>query len=247
MDGYYEDEGDRHVLEFNGCFWHGYPKCYSQSTVNPVSDMSMGDLYARTMEKKQFIEAEGYSYTTLWECDFKEQLRTNESMKKHIDSLEIVTPLEPRDAFFRGRTEAFKLYEEANTDKQIKYYDVTSLYPFIKKAGKIPVGHPDIITENFKYISNYEGLVKCKVLPPRNLRIPILPLKCNGKLMFSLCRTCTEHYQQTQCQHADHDRAFTGTWITDELKMALAQGYILQTIYEVWHFENLSQYDPEMC
>lgn len=38
-------------------------------------------------------------------------------------------------------------------------------------------------------------------------------------------------------------RSITGTWVTDELKMALKQGYILQTIYEVWHFNELSQYD----
>jgi hypothetical protein len=125
VDGYYEDEGKRHVLEFHGCFWHGCPKCYSQSTINPVTDMSMSELYARTLEKKQFIESEGYSYTALWECEYRKQLQSNETMKKYIDSLEIVTPLEPRDAFFGGRTEAFKLYEEATADQQIKYYDVT--------------------------------------------------------------------------------------------------------------------------
>jgi len=34
-----------------------------------------------------------------------------------------------------------------------------------------------------------------------------------------------------------------GTWVTDEVKMALKQGYTLQHIYEVWHFDNISQYD----
>ncbi|XP_052815380.1 uncharacterized protein LOC128242318 [Mya arenaria] len=243
VDGYYEDDGRRHVLEFHGCFWHGCPKCYSQSTVNPVSEMSMGDLYTRTMEKKQFIEAEGYSYTALWECEFKQQLQVNDTMKKFLDNLEIVTPLEPRDAFYGGRTEAFKLYEKATADKQIKYYDVTSLYPYINKTGKIPLGHPEIITDNFQNISNYEGLIKCKVLPPRNLHIPVLPMKCNGKLMFSLCRLCTETYQQEKCTHSDTERTFTGTWVTDEIKEAVSQGYIIQNIYEIWHFDEISQYD----
>ena len=31
-----------------------------------------------------------------------------------MDALEIVPPLEPRDAFYGGRTEAFKLYKEAS-------------------------------------------------------------------------------------------------------------------------------------
>lgn len=245
VDGYYELDGEKVVLEFHGCFWHGCPKCFSKATVNPVSDMKMGDLYIRTMEKKQFIEAHGYTYTSIWECDFNQELENDPKMKQYIQSLELISPLEPRDAFFGGRTEAFTLYNAAIADKQIKYYDVTSLYPWVNKTGKVPVGHPQIITENFKDISQYEGLVKCKVLPPKGLYIPVLPMKGNNKLMFSLCRTCTENYQQTSCKHSDSERAMIGTWVTDELKMALKQGYTLLHIYEVWHFQTLSQYDPE--
>jgi hypothetical protein len=29
----------------------------------------------------------------------------------------------------------------------------------------------------------------------------------------------------------------TGTWVTDELKKALEKGYVVQRIYEVWHFD----------
>lgn len=153
--------------------------------------------------------------------------------------------MKPRDAFFGGRTEAFKLYEEATADTQTKYYDVTHLYPFINKTDKIPIGHPEINTENFKHVSYFEGLIKCKVLPPKDLHIPVLPVKCNGKLMFSLCRMCTEHNQQTQCQHTSTERALTGTWVTDELKMALSEGYRLLHIYDVLHFHERSQYDTE--
>lgn len=206
--------------------------------------MTMADLYARTMEKKQFIEAQGYKYVSIWECEFKQDIETNLAIKQYVHNLEMVGPLEPRDAFFGGRTDAFKLYEEASEIKQIKYYDVTSLYPCVNKTGKIPVGHPQIITENFKDISKYEGIIKCKVLPPMGLHIPLLPLKCNGKLMFSLCRSCSATFQQSRCEHNDVDRAFIGTRVTDEVKEALSQGYVIHTIYEVWHFDNISQYDP---
>ncbi|WAQ94993.1 hypothetical protein MAR_007464, partial [Mya arenaria] len=47
----------------------------------------------------------------------------------------------------------------------------------------------------------YEGLIKCKVLAPTRLHIPVLPMKCYGKLMFSLCRSCTEAFQQRSCEH----------------------------------------------
>jgi hypothetical protein len=62
--------------------------------------------------------------------------------------------------------------------------------------------------------------------------------------MFSLCRLCTEINQQTPCHHNNEERAFTGTWVTDELKMAIDKGYIVDTIYEIWHFDHVEQYDP---
>ena len=108
--------------------------------------MSMGDLYAKTMVKKQYIKDGSYSYISVRECDFKRDMGSDVNMKHYIQSLEIVSPLEPRDAFFGGRTEAFKLYEDATVEKYTKYYDVTSLYPFVNKTGKIPLGHPEIIT-----------------------------------------------------------------------------------------------------
>lgn len=77
-----------------------------------------------------------------------------------------MSPLEPREAFYGGCTEAFTMYKEALEGENIKYYDVTSLYPFINKTGKIPIGHPNIITDNFEDISRYEGLIKCKITPP---------------------------------------------------------------------------------
>jgi hypothetical protein len=48
--------------------------------------------------------------------------------------------------------------------------------------------------------------------------------KINNKLMFSPCRLCTEINQQTPCHHNNEERAFTGTWVTDELKMAVDKG-----------------------
>ena len=90
----------------------------------------------------------------------KREIEESTELKTFVKTLEFVTPVEPREAFYCGRTEGFQLYAEASTSKKIKYYDVTSLYPFINKTGKIPTGHPEIITENFQSIDNYEGLIK---------------------------------------------------------------------------------------
>ncbi|WAR21316.1 hypothetical protein MAR_015290 [Mya arenaria] len=98
VDGYYERDGEKVVLEFHGCFWHGCQKCFSTTTINPVNDTSMGDLYERTMAKKDFIESEGYSYESKWECDFKNDMEINLDMKQYIHNLEYVGPLEPSGA-----------------------------------------------------------------------------------------------------------------------------------------------------
>jgi hypothetical protein len=37
----------------------------------------------------------------------------------------------------------------------------------------------------------------------------------------------------------------TGTWVTDQLKKASEKGYVVQRIYEVWHFDETEQYDPK--
>ena len=121
---------------------------------------------------------------------------------------------------------------------------MTSLYPGVNKTGKIPLRHPEIITENFDILDNYEGLIKCKVLPPKALFHPVLPCKVNGKLLFHLCKTCAETQQQTPCRHDNERRSFIGTWVTDEVKKALQIGYQIVRIYEIWHFDHISQYDP---
>lgn len=233
------------VLEYHGCFWHGCPRCYARQTLNPVSNMSMGDLYEKTLDKKRYLENEGYTYFCKWECEFDKEIEMNDNIKSFVDKTGIVTPLDPRDAFFGGRTEAFQLYKEASHEEAVKYFDVTSLYPYINKTGKAVLGHPKIITENFDGIANYEGLIKCKILPPRGLYTPVLPAKINGKLLFALCKTCAEVKQQSQCNHDDTERAFVGTWVTDEIKTALKKGYIIQQMYEVWHFEKVEQYDAK--
>ena len=81
----------------------------------------------------------------------------------------------------------------------------------VNKYCNYPVGHPEIITENFSDVNDYFGLIKCRVLPPSNLHLPVLPIRCKGKLMFPLCQKCAEKSQETPCQHLEEERCITGT------------------------------------
>jgi hypothetical protein len=103
---------------------------------------------------------------------------------------------------------------------------------------KYPVGHPEIILSDFKDLSEYFGIVKCTVLPPRDLYIPVLPMHAGPtkKLLFPVCRSCAEAFDDEKCEHTDEQRAIQGTWFTEELKLALEKGYKLIAVHSVWHF-----------
>ena len=67
--------------------------------------------------------------------------------------------------------------------------------------------------------------MKCKVLPPKKLFLPVLPHRCKDKLMFPLCSQCATSLNQGVYDHEDDARCLIGTWVTEELKLALDKGY----------------------
>ena len=86
-----------------GCLWHGCRKCYLPDTVNPVNDTSMEE---GTIRKIEHFKKLGYQVEVKWEWEFKQELATNSEMKSFVESLKFDTPLERRQAFFGGRTNA---------------------------------------------------------------------------------------------------------------------------------------------
>ena len=89
----------------------------------------------------------------------------------------------------------------------------------------------------------YFGLMKVKILPPRKLLFPILPIKINGKLMFSLCCTCAENKHKQNCTCPPHSHALTHIWCTTELTLVINMGYIILEIYEVLHWPSNEEID----
>ena len=239
LDGYCEE--NKTIYEFNGCFWHGCPKCYTQNTWNPVKNSTMG--YINYISNKRIEKIQSYlpdhTIKVIWECEFDKKLKEDESLKKFLVDNPIVESLNPRDALYGGRTNAFVLYKKCDENQRIDYDDATSLYPTVQKQELYPISHPIIITENFGDYStkNYFGLIKCKMLPPFKLYAPVLPVRVNNKLLFSLCLTCACTKQQSRCFHGPKERAITGTWTTKEVDYALKKGYTIVETYEIWHWE----------
>ncbi len=107
-------------------------------------------------------------------------------------------------------------------------------YPFVNKTKEYPVGHAKVIRGPiFSPIKDYFGLVKCTIVPPRKLLIPVIPSTTNGKLYFTLCRTCASRNQKQTCTHTDDERAISGTYCTPELVKAEELGYVVSTLQPV--------------
>ena len=244
VDGF--DIDSNTVYQFHGCFWHGCPICYkNRSTINPVNEITMEELYQKTQVFSIHLRSKGYNLVEIWECQFRQDMAENVALADMYDKYKPFQPLQPREAFFGGRTNATKLYHECNDDENIRYVDFTSLYPWVCKYAKLPLGHPEVYRDT-DIPDRVEGLIKCKVLPPQNLLHPVLPYRTRNKLLFPLCRTCAESNIQDFCLHENpEDRVLIGTWVSVELDKAVELGYQILEKYEAWHFPLTDQYDPD--
>ncbi|ESO99038.1 hypothetical protein LOTGIDRAFT_176516 [Lottia gigantea] len=255
LDGY--DRDNNVAYEFFGCAFHGCPTCYP----GPVQDVkhfhpydpsrTMRKLYAQTMQRLDDLKTKlGLrDLVTVWECQVESRRRTNQDMEEFFHALETngwpnPEPLFPRDAFFGGRTNAIQLMAVPKENEEIRYLDVVSLYPYICKYGRFPINEPEIVVSpDQQNWQQYEGLIQCKVVPPRRLYHPVLPFRWNNKTTFPLCRSCImENMQESEiseyvpCAHSDDERALVGTYVSLELKKAASLGYKVIQVFEVWHW-----------
>ena len=245
VDGYWQNEanGEEHVWEYQGCIFHACKTCYPSGRQEPIAndpDDTLDFRYERTLYKMQRLHQLGYIVHEMWGCEFRNMLKDHPELKRYTDNHPICNkePLNPRDAFYGGRTNATKLFHEVGESERIQYVDVCSLYPYCCKVKKFPIGHPKIyIGSDCPDIFSFEGLVKAKVLPPQNIYHPVLPYRANGKLLFPLCRTCADEFAQNECTHLTEERAITGTWVVDELRKAVEKGYKILELLEVWAYD----------
>ena len=250
VDGFYVDPntGEETIISFHGCVYHSCLQCLGNMSnvhtkLNPVTGETLHNAYSRTMKREHYLKSLGYRVDTIWEHEYNESLMSNPDMRNYIllGNLKVESDLLPRDAFYGGRTETFKLYHKCTGDEKIKYVDFVSLYPTINKYGIYPIGIPEVITENFAPLSAYFGIAKLSILPPRHLRLPILPYRVANKLLFPFCRSCATS-KASNCRCSEADRLLTGTWCTLEINAAVDRGYVVKEVFEVYHFQKTTQY-----
>ncbi|CAH3187981.1 unnamed protein product [Porites lobata] len=245
VDGY--DPIKKTVFEFQGCEFHGCPKCkpnnrHVKTWHHP--DRTVEEMYELTQKKTEVLRKAGYTVKVEWECNFKRKLVNDPTLQDMIKDLEWTAPLNPKEALFGGRTGAATLYSKTTEDEEISYVDYTSLYPWVNKYGTYPLGHPTILKNpEEQNIDRYFGVAKVDILAPEGLFHPVLPMKIDDKCMFTLCATCAQeqleqpwHERTNLCNHIDKERLMIGVWCTEELKMAVQKGYRILKIHEVWHW-----------
>lgn len=68
VDGYSSETNT--IFEFQGDFWHGNPKSFDQSLINPRTRSTYGELFAKTLIRKSKLESLGYRVVEMWEYDW---------------------------------------------------------------------------------------------------------------------------------------------------------------------------------
>lgn len=134
-----------------------------------------------------------------------------------------------REAYHGGRTELFKNRLENGFS-----YDVTSLYPYVMREFKFPVGKffikdgswAEDIFSSFCAGSEYGGIIEATVKIPKDINpqgISPLPFYCEkrGKLLFPVGR-------------------IRGSWTLPELKFAVDRGVKIEKFHKIIWFEKMS-------
>ena len=246
VDGYHAPSNT--VYEYYGCFYHGCRKCtptQRQKERNCHPDRTINEVYLATYLKTAILRDAGYTVIEKWGCEFAEQKKTDPELQDFLEKFEMVPPLEPRDAFFSGRTGATTLYAKTSEGEDISYQDFTSLYPWVNKYRTYPVRFPEIIyNPTDQNIFHYFGIAQVDIPAPERLFLPVLPVREGGKLTFPLCRSCVREEmakplleRSNMCGHTREQRMLHGTWCTPELQKAVEKGYQIEKIHEVWHFK----------
>ncbi|KAH7697877.1 hypothetical protein AAVH_35036 [Aphelenchoides avenae] len=270
LDGYVERPGQRPLaIEFHGCAYHGCSKCYRDDTV--CANGKTAKLNREQTEAREAIIRQHMDLHVVWECEVTQMLKErcqckcNEcdkcsgsdkcecSMKQFFDEALPWGPIDPRDAYFGGRTGPTKLRAKPGQGRQLSYFDIQSLYPATNFYTEYPLGVPNVIVKgepvNWSCPDDveYKGLYKVLVLPPTDLRHPVLPAKFDDRLLFPLCRTCAIDYEKKstrvdgyRCTHTDAQRSFACTVTHLELMEALRRGYKVKYFDRAWHWERWS-------
>ncbi|KAL3080128.1 hypothetical protein niasHS_013800 [Heterodera schachtii] len=258
LDGWIEEQN--RCIEVLGCYWHGCERCFDpgDKLVDAKSCRELNEeTNLRLMQLREGdVDGQGLQVEAVWECEINAQLANNAEMRAFFSDLGMDRgPIDPRGAYFGGRTGPLKLFAEPKEDEKISVFDIISLYPFVNYTCEYPVGIPTIIRPMADEMCvnwtrpeqlPYRGILRVRVVPPRGLRVPVLPVKIDERLLFCCCHHCATMFRKKstrrphKCSHTDAQRSFTGSYTHIELERALEHGYKIDRLWRAWHYDEWS-------
>ena len=242
-------ERTKEAFYYQGCNVHSCPRgdCPNRKgkTKNFLNkpDIQVRKEFQDKMERLR-KEVPGIIVKEVFECEMNETFK-KENFKGHSRTTK---RLVPSQSCRGGRNEIFTSFCETVGDEQIYFYDMVSCYPFVAMNYEFPLGCYEIIIgkdllnisfDEGKYnIDSKElfGLIQAEVLAPRNLKIPFLSIKINGKVYYTLCYQCAAKEDQGECRCPSQKRKMTSTWTSAEINFAKILGYKIK-ILEVYNYE----------
>jgi hypothetical protein len=72
----YVNQERKHIIEFNGDFWHCNPALYEANFYHPGLKMTAAEKWNLDQQRKEYLESLGYSVTVVWESDLEEFIGT---------------------------------------------------------------------------------------------------------------------------------------------------------------------------
>ena len=108
VDGY--DSTTNTAYEFHGCLFHGHLACYKPDTFIPFLQTTIGELNRRHQHRIHELK-KTVKVFEIWECQWERMCKEEDMVKDFLKVNPYKLPLNPRDGFFGGRTEAFSLYK----------------------------------------------------------------------------------------------------------------------------------------
>lgn len=223
-------EDEMHFYVCLNCRYHGCPRCFYEEIMTGIDHPVRPATYGGVADDTEwFITTlmKNYGHErvhVVWEhqlqdTNFSEYEKTLGNMAVH------------REMFYGGRAEVFKVFANAALlpGYEIKHMDVRSLYPDRCRSIETFVGVPQHLCgkeiDRRRVLDSvspdrYMGYVRCTVIPNPNCLLGLLPFHDpeSKRLTFPL-------------------NTMTGTWGTEELRLAWENGYDISDIYEVYHWE----------
>lgn len=217
------------VYYMHSCVDVGCAVCFTQYQCHPTSGTHMKTLAKVWKETRKYLMEAGYEVIETKAC-----LLPDVKPEEVEQTLQELLFIEPREAFYGGRTEPIILRKEVGEDEVIRYADYTSLYPstqfceyrgitpetyHLKRTIAYPKGHPRLIPDpKPEELKDYFGFIHCTVLVPEDEYMPVLPQRGKGKLLFPT-------------------GLLTGTWTTMQVQKAVERGAEVVGIYHVLHYD----------